>query len=29
LQKFNGDRDAYQEGKKPFIEQVLQQAQSK
>lgn len=28
LQKYKGDRDAYQEAKKPFIEQVLKQAQS-
>jgi GrpB-like predicted nucleotidyltransferase (UPF0157 family) len=29
LKQFNADRDAYQEAKKPFIEQVLKQAQSK
>lgn len=28
LQQFNGDRDAYQAGKKPFIDRILQQAQS-
>jgi GrpB-like predicted nucleotidyltransferase (UPF0157 family) len=28
LKQFNGERDAYQNGKKPFIEEVLKQAQS-